>query len=218
MQMCGDSWWMIFFSQPSRKSGKSKVSPAFFFLFVLQHHQPEVLGPLWTNHLQDTTASQWPLHWISFSKLAPVHNRNCSVPPCWKREATCCSHFHLALCVLKYLPFSQEPKAVPMQNLGIIPDPQNEPTHPPIVYYRFIPGYLWDPQNPPDLSGGYTLFMARISASSVAADCQPVGRSNLLTSFHSKSIGCASSWLGLGLLQVWIALRQPFTTKGLPEK
>lgn len=32
MQMCGDSWWMIFFfSQPSRKPGKSKVSPAFFF-------------------------------------------------------------------------------------------------------------------------------------------------------------------------------------------
>ena len=76
MQVCGDSWWMIFFfSQLSRTPDISKVS-CFFFSFCLQHHQPEVLGPLWTYHLQDTTASQWPLHWISFSKLASGQNRD----------------------------------------------------------------------------------------------------------------------------------------------
>ena len=76
MQVCGDSWWMIFFfSQLSRTPDIPKVS-CFFFSFCLQHHQPEVLGPLWTHHLQDTTASQWPLHWISFSKLASGQNRD----------------------------------------------------------------------------------------------------------------------------------------------
>lgn len=57
-------WWISSFVPQGNQVHQKFLF--FFSCFFLQHHQLEVLGALWTNHLQDAAASQWPLHWISF--------------------------------------------------------------------------------------------------------------------------------------------------------
>lgn len=87
---------------------------SFFFFFVLQHHQPEVLGPLRANHLQDATASQRPLHWISFPKPASVPDRGCDVPPTiLEIMAACCFPFNLAYMYLSIFPSPRSQRQCP---------------------------------------------------------------------------------------------------------